>query len=48
MRRSVTLCFEARRSRDAKHRRGISLLEIVLSVAIFMLGFAGNVSSLEI
>ena len=28
-------------------RRGMSLLEIVLSVAIFMLGFAGIVGSLE-
>lgn len=48
MRRTIMLRFEARCCRDAKRRRGISLLEIVLSVAIFMLGFAGIVNSLEI
>lgn len=35
------------KSSGSMQRRGISLLEIVLSVAIFMLGFAGIVSSLE-
>ncbi|MFN9717098.1 MAG: prepilin-type N-terminal cleavage/methylation domain-containing protein [Planctomycetota bacterium] len=44
MRRSCATCVACRQ----RTRQGFSLLEIVLSVAIFMLGFAGVMAALEI